>query len=200
MAPRKKQEANKVQSAVPHVANKKIRLEGSEEKLSGQEPMTVENDSVDHEDTQTSIPKKTGPKRAPRKKKAAKKVQSPGPHDANKIRLEESEEKLSEQEPMTEENDSVDLEDTQTSNLKRPPRGKTRMHCLQIQRALGVKKEVVFNDLGQPFGDAATQMQSYIGVLARERVKITYDCWTQVPIDIKEKIWESVIVSNFVSG
>ncbi|XP_073017558.1 uncharacterized protein [Primulina eburnea] len=35
-------------------------------------------------------------------------------------------------------------------------------------------------------------MQSYIGVLVREKVKISYQTWKMVPNDVKDLIWESV--------
>ncbi|KZV40234.1 hypothetical protein F511_38742 [Dorcoceras hygrometricum] len=56
----------------------------------------------------------------------------------------------------------------------------------------GTRKPVSFNKLGQPIGEAATGLKRYIGVLAREKVKITYKTWKQVANDIKEFIWEYV--------
>nr|GMC71531.1 putative Ulp1 protease family catalytic domain-containing protein [Ipomoea batatas] len=41
-------------------------------------------------------------------------------------------------------------------------------------------------------------MQSYIGVLAREKVKVNYKTWKHVPEDIKEKIWEAVNLTFIV--
>nr|GMD45983.1 putative transposase, Ptta/En/Spm, plant [Ipomoea batatas] len=73
------------------------------------------------------------------------------------------------------------------------------MHKLAMQRAQGVKKVVEFNDLGQPIGQIAAEMQSYIGVLAREKVKVNYKTWKHVPEDIKEKIWEAINLTFIVS-
>ncbi|XP_073311198.1 uncharacterized protein [Primulina huaijiensis] len=81
---------------------------------------------------------------------------------------------------------STDTETTRTS------RGRTHLDKLSRQRVQGIRKEVRFNLLGQPVGEAAAQMQSYIGVLAREKIKITYKTWKQVPSEVKELIWESV--------
>ncbi|XP_073060010.1 uncharacterized protein [Primulina eburnea] len=81
---------------------------------------------------------------------------------------------------------STDTETTGTS------RGRTHLDKLSRQRVQGIRKEVRFNLLGQPVGEVAAEMQSYIGVLAREKVKITYNTWKQVPSKVKELIWESV--------
>ncbi|VFQ80959.1 unnamed protein product [Cuscuta campestris] len=54
------------------------------------------------------------------------------------------------------------------------------------------KPTVLFNDKGQPYGVAAAEMQSYIGVLARTKAPIWFDTWRQVPVTIKNKIWKSV--------
>ncbi|XP_042455051.1 uncharacterized protein LOC122039416 [Zingiber officinale] len=71
-------------------------------------------------------------------------------------------------------------------------RGRTHLDKLAKQRIQGVRKDVAFNKLGQPIGEAAIAMQSYIGVLAREKVQISYKTWKYVPSDVKELIWESV--------
>ncbi|XP_042432737.1 uncharacterized protein LOC122019324 [Zingiber officinale] len=82
--------------------------------------------------------------------------------------------------------ESTDTETTRTS------RGRTHLDKLTKQRVQGIRKEVRFNKLGQPVGGAAIAMQSYIGLLAREKVKISYKTWKQVPNEVKELIWESV--------
>ena len=86
--------------------------------------------------------------------------------------------------------ESTDTETTRTS------RGRTHLDKLTKQRVQGIRKEVRFNKLGQPVGGAAIAMQSYIGLLAREKVKISYKTWKQVPNEVKELIWESVNVSK----
>lgn len=82
------------------------------------------------------------------------------------------------------------------SATTRTSRGRTHLDKLARLRVQGIRKVVAFNRLGQPIGEAAVEMQSYIGVLAREKVKISYKTWKQVPMDVKELIWESVNVSN----
>ncbi|XP_073124125.1 uncharacterized protein [Henckelia pumila] len=82
--------------------------------------------------------------------------------------------------------ESTEIETTRTS------RGRTRLDKLVWQRVQGIRKDVRFNKIGQPIGEFAGEMQSYIGVLAREKIKISYKTWKQVPSDVKESIWESV--------
>ncbi|XP_019158302.1 PREDICTED: uncharacterized protein LOC109155026 isoform X2 [Ipomoea nil] len=80
----------------------------------------------------------------------------------------------------------------------RSTRGRTQMHKLDMQRVQGVKKEVQFNALVQPIGKSATELQSYIHVLAREKVKLNFKTWKHVPQDIKDKIWNAVNLSFIV--
>ena len=70
------------------------------------------------------------------------------------------------------------------------------MNKLVVQRVQGVKQSVKFNEYGQPVGQKASELQSFIGVLAREKVNINYHSWKQVPNEVKNMIWESVNVSN----
>lgn len=79
------------------------------------------------------------------------------------------------------------LESTDTETT-RTYRGRTHMDKLARQRVQGIRKDVTFNKLGQPIGEAAVAMQSYIGVLAREKVRISYKNWKQVPSEVKELI------------
>lgn len=115
---------------------------------------------------------------------------------SKKIRKEEnSKEIVDETEDNEEEGDITSSnkgsECTQSSTNKR---GRTQMHCLAMQRVQGIREEVEFNHLGQPIGKVGTQLQSFIGVLAREKVKITYETWRSVPDSVREDIWQSVNV------
>ncbi|XP_073020481.1 uncharacterized protein [Primulina eburnea] len=83
------------------------------------------------------------------------------------------------------------LESTETETTK-SSRGRTRLDRLVRQRVHGIKKDVRFNKLGQPVGEFAGEMKSYIEVLVREKVKISYQTWKMVPNDVKDLIWESV--------
>nr|GMC76399.1 putative transposase, Ptta/En/Spm, plant [Ipomoea batatas] len=103
-----------------------------------------------------------------------------------------------EEQKANEVDDSSTMSGSQDTQSTKSTRGRTQMHKLAMQRAQGVKKVVEFNDLGQPIGQIAAEMQSYIGVLAREKVKVNYKTWKHVPEDIKEKIWEAVNLTFIV--
>ena len=62
------------------------------------------------------------------------------------------------------------------------------MDKLAIQREQGIKEDIQFDSQGRPIGDAGCKLQSYVGILAREKVKITYDNWKKVPTAVKESI------------
>ncbi|VFQ94748.1 unnamed protein product [Cuscuta campestris] len=79
--------------------------------------------------------------------------------------------------------------------LKLRKRGCVSMHRVVKRKINGQKPTVLFNDKGQPYGVAAAEMQSYIGVLARTKAPIWFDIWRQVPVTIKNKIWKSVTVN-----
>ncbi|VFQ89904.1 unnamed protein product [Cuscuta campestris] len=70
------------------------------------------------------------------------------------------------------------------------------MHRVVKCKINGQKPTVLFNVKGQPYGVAAVEMQSYIGVLARTKAPIWFDTWRQVPVTIKNKIWKSVTSAN----
>lgn len=78
-------------------------------------------------------------------------------------------------------------------------RGPVTMHRIVRRKILGIKREVYFNAKGEPYGDAATEMQSYIGVLARTKAPIIYSSWKLVPKETKTKIWDCVKVKNSLS-
>ncbi|CAL9012144.1 unnamed protein product [Prunus brigantina] len=60
------------------------------------------------------------------------------------------------------------------------------------------KLVIKYNKRGKPYGPAHTEMQSYIGVLARSRVLIVDKKWTEILKDIKEQIWEAVDMAYVV--
>lgn len=66
--------------------------------------------------------------------------------------------------------------------------GAVTMHRIVRRKILGIKLLVPFNNKGEPYGDAGSEMQSYIGVLARTKVPICIDSWTHVPKERKNKI------------
>lgn len=90
-----------------------------------------------------------------------------------------------------EENVAGSLLTNQTPREKKV-RGPTKLLHLVSN---GVKREVVkYNCKGQAIGKASVKMSSYLGVLGRSLVPITYKNWAHVPKELKDKIWSYVTV------
>lgn len=87
----------------------------------------------------------------------------------------------------------------ETTGLKLLKRGPVTMHKIIRRKMLGERHLVSFNEKGQPYGKAATEMESYIGVLARSKVPICYASWLIVPTERKNKIWKCVEVKQITS-
>ncbi|CAL9020687.1 unnamed protein product [Prunus brigantina] len=77
-------------------------------------------------------------------------------------------------------------------------RGINTMSRVMKRKIQKIKPVVEYNKSGRSHGKAATEMQSYIGVLARTRVPLVDKKWTQLPKDLKEKIWEAVQMAYVV--
>lgn len=90
------------------------------------------------------------------------------------------------------DNSGLDSKETQST------RGNVCLTELAKRKAKGIKEVVEFNVRGQPIGRVAAEMQSYIGLLARQEVKISYKTWKMVPKEVKDIIWEHVNVSMLV--
>ena len=72
--------------------------------------------------------------------------------------------------------EAVDDKQEMPPNKKsRTPRGRTHLDKLSLQRQQGIKEDVQFDSQGRPIGASGCKLQSYVGILAREKVKITYD-------------------------
>ncbi|XP_022136077.1 uncharacterized protein LOC111007859 isoform X2 [Momordica charantia] len=71
-------------------------------------------------------------------------------------------------------------------------RGPTTMHELTCIRNLGKRKTIEYNDQGQPIGENAKKMQSFIGVCVRQKIPVTYNHWKEVPQELKDKIFNCV--------
>lgn len=89
-------------------------------------------------------------------------------------------------------NKNTDSKRSQSSS--RLPKGRVFLDRLAVQRAKGIKKDVTFNDEGQTFGPVGAEYQSYIGVLARQLITISYKSWDDVPDETLDLIWDSVKV------
>lgn len=92
--------------------------------------------------------------------------------------------------------DEDEEDEDATGGLKLLKRGMVTMN--RITRGLIRKKrrKVQFNAKGVPVGQAAIEMQSYIGVLARTKVPISVKDWREVDEEAKQKIWEQVTVTK----
>ncbi|XP_062014202.1 uncharacterized protein LOC133730667 [Rosa rugosa] len=90
--------------------------------------------------------------------------------------------------------DGDDEEDPNaTGGLKLLRRGMVTMNRITRRLIRGRKLTIQINDKGEPYGKAAKEMQSYIGVLARTKISIVTGDWREVDPEEKQKIWESIM-------
>ncbi|KAI5324963.1 hypothetical protein L3X38_034036 [Prunus dulcis] len=88
---------------------------------------------------------------------------------------------------------------TTISNDSKTGRGMSTMPRVVKRKLQKLRPIVEYNKRGKGIGQAHSEMQSYIGVLARSRVPLVDKKWSQIPKDIKEQIWEAVDMA-FVVG
>ncbi|CAL2271111.1 unnamed protein product [Prunus armeniaca] len=88
---------------------------------------------------------------------------------------------------------------TTISEDSKSGRGMSTMPRVVKRKLQKIKPVVEYNKRGKGCGPAHTEMQSYIGVLARSRVPLVDKKWADIPNDIKEQIWEAVDMA-FVVG
>ncbi|VVA38371.1 PREDICTED: ubiquitin-like-specific protease, partial [Prunus dulcis] len=74
-------------------------------------------------------------------------------------------------------------------------RGMSTMPRVVKRKLQKLRPIVEYNKRGKGIGQAHSEMQSYIGVLARSRVPLVDMKWAQIPKDIKEQIWEAVDIA-----
>ena len=80
---------------------------------------------------------------------------------------------------------------------KRPIRRATRLRELLIRRAKGQKTHVDINiDTGKPSGRFGDVFESYLGMLARERISILTPSFDHVTEADREMIWQDILVTN----
>ncbi|CAL2266273.1 unnamed protein product [Prunus armeniaca] len=97
---------------------------------------------------------------------------------------------------------SAETEPTSTTTISedsKSGRGMSTMPRVVKRKLQKIKQVVEYNKRGKGCGPAHTEMQSYIGVLARSRVPLVDKKWAEIPKDIKEQIWEAVDMA-FVVG
>ena len=73
-------------------------------------------------------------------------------------------------------------------------RGPSTLDRIAKMRALGKKIEVELNPDGVPLGENGKDLKSYLGIVARDVVPITYKHWNEVPTSLKDRIWETIQV------
>ena len=62
-------------------------------------------------------------------------------------------------------------------------------------RSKGIKLLIKNNQDGIFVRDAYVHLTSYLGVLARTMVPIRYRDWRDVPIQLKDKLWDAIEVT-----
>ncbi|KAI5327873.1 hypothetical protein L3X38_027269 [Prunus dulcis] len=88
---------------------------------------------------------------------------------------------------------------TTISDDSKTGRGMSTMPSVVKRKLQKLRPIVEYNKRGKGIGQAHSEMQSYIGVLAHSRVPLVDKKWSQIPKDIKEQIWEAVDMA-FVVG
>ena len=83
--------------------------------------------------------------------------------------------------------------------IKRKSRGMTRKEMVIKNRSKGTKLLIKYNQDGIFVGDTSVHLTSYSGVLARTMVPIRYKDLRDVPIQLKEKLWDSIEVTYLYS-
>ncbi|CAL9005405.1 unnamed protein product [Prunus brigantina] len=97
---------------------------------------------------------------------------------------------------------SAETEPTSTTTISedsKSGRGMSIMPRVVKRKLQKIKPIIEYNKRGKGIGQAHSEMQSYIGVLARSRVPLVDKKWAEIPKDIKEQIWEAVDMA-FVVG
>ncbi|BBN67283.1 hypothetical protein Prudu_34S000400 [Prunus dulcis] len=93
---------------------------------------------------------------------------------------------------------SAEAEPTSTTTISddsKSGRGMSTMPRVVKRKLQKLRPIVEYNKRGKGIGQAHSEMQSYIGVLARSRVPLVDMKWAQIPKDIKEQIWEAVDIA-----
>lgn len=71
----------------------------------------------------------------------------------------------------------------------------TLIYRVMKQRQKGEKINVQFDAKDQPLPNVSKELQSYIGVLVREHIPISFSDWKNVPRSYTDKIWDKITVS-----
>lgn len=82
---------------------------------------------------------------------------------------------------------------------KKKVRGLTTLPHL-TKNSNPLRRVVKYNEKGQPVGPMSTQLFSYMGVLARTMVPLSYEHWRKVPNALKEKLWSFLEVKFVIES
>ena len=88
----------------------------------------------------------------------------------------------------------MDLEQEEKPPTKRRCRGITRKSMIIKNRSKGVKLVIKYNPDGIYVGQASVHLTSFLGVLARTMAPIRYNKWRDVPIQVKNNLWDTIEV------
>ncbi|RVW63381.1 hypothetical protein CK203_060588 [Vitis vinifera] len=89
----------------------------------------------------------------------------------------------------------MDLEQEEKPPTKRRCRGITRKSMIIKNRSKGVKLVIKYNLDGLYVGQASVHLTSFLSVLARTMVQIRYNSWRDVPIQVKNNLWDTIEAS-----
>ncbi|KAI5328283.1 hypothetical protein L3X38_027680 [Prunus dulcis] len=129
------------------------------------------------------------------KKNEGKELGMVAPQDKSSMKMKSSKKmKFASSSAETEPTSQTTISDDSKSG-----RGMSTMPRVVKRKLQKLRPIVEYNKRGKGIGQAHSEMQSYIGVLARSRVQLVDMKWSQIPKDIKEQIWEAVDMA-FVVG
>ena len=91
-----------------------------------------------------------------------------------------------------------------TSHSSSPPLKRTRKASrlrLLATRPVGAERPLVHVDpvTGKADGPHSKKFRTYLGIVTRDKVDVTYENWKHVPITQKDLIWEDIQVSCIIS-
>jgi len=86
-----------------------------------------------------------------------------------------------------------------TQPTKKRVRGATRMAHFLLKRLNGEKIPIDFDQwTKKPLGENRKKFKSHVGSIARSKVSILVDHWDLVSENVKNKIWEDIMVILFM--
>jgi len=89
---------------------------------------------------------------------------------------------------------------SQSSSTLKRTRKATRLRSLAT-RIVGADRSVVHVDptIGKAEGPHKKKLKTYLGIVARDKVDMTYENWKQISASQKDLIWEDIWVFYFSS-